>query len=114
MGGSMGVAVGEAFVAGVEDAIRRGVPYVAITAAGGARMQEGTLSLMQLPRAPVALARLRRAGLPSVVMLTDPATGGVTASFAMLGDLKPSDPQTLIGCTGPAVNGNTAPIRSAA
>ena len=72
MGGSMGVAVGEAFVAGVEQAIRRGCPYVAITAAGGARMQEGTLSLMQMPRATVALARLRRAGLPYIVQISEP------------------------------------------
>src|SRR3546814_19649237 len=85
MGGSMGVAVGEAFVAGVEQAIRRGCPYVAITAAGGARMQEGTLSLMQMPRATVALARLRRAGLPYIVLLTAPTTGGVRSEERRVG-----------------------------
>ena len=107
MGGSMGVAVGEAFVAGVENAIKRGVPYIAITAAGGARMQEGTLSLMQMPRATVALARLRRAGLPYIVLLTDPTTGGVTASYAMLGDVQISEPKALIGFAGQRVIENT-------
>jgi acetyl-CoA carboxylase carboxyl transferase subunit beta len=107
MGGSMGVAVGEAFVAGVEAAIKRGVPYIAITAAGGARMQEGTLSLMQMPRATVALQRLRRAGLPYVVLLTDPTTGGVTASYAMLGDVQISEPNALIGFAGQRVIENT-------
>ncbi|OWR01323.1 acetyl-CoA carboxylase, carboxyltransferase subunit beta [Sphingopyxis witflariensis] len=107
MGGSMGVAVGEAFVAGVEQAIKRGTPYIAITAAGGARMQEGTLSLMQMPRATVALARLRRAGLPYIVLLTDPTTGGVTASYAMLGDVQISEPKALIGFAGQRVIENT-------
>ena len=107
MGGSMGVAVGEAFVAGVEQAIKRGCPYIAITAAGGARMQEGTLSLMQMPRATVALARLRRAGLPYIVLLTDPTTGGVTASYAMLGDVQISEPKALIGFAGQRVIENT-------
>src|SRR3546814_20631715 len=109
MGGSMGVAVGEAFVAGVEQAIKRGCPYVAITAAGGARMQEGTLSLMQMPRATVALARLRRAGLPYIVLLTDPTTGGVTASYAMLGDIPISEPKALTGFAGQRLIEN--PIR---
>ena len=103
MGGSMGLGVGAAFVAGVENAIKRGVPYIAITAAGGARMQEGTLSLMQMPRATVALARLRRAGLPYIVLLTDPTTGGVTASYAMLGDVQISEPKALIGFAGQRV-----------
>ena len=107
MGGSMGVAVGEAFVTGVEQAIKRGVPYIAITAAGGARMQEGTLSLMQMPRATVALQRLRRAGLPYIVLLTDPTTGGVTASYAMLGDVQISEPKALIGFAGQRVIENT-------
>lgn len=107
MGGSMGVAVGEAFVAGVNEAIRRKVPYIALTAAGGARMQEGTLSLMQMPRSTVALARLRRAGLPYIVLLTDPTTGGVTASYAMLGDIQISEPKALIGFAGARVIENT-------
>ncbi|MBA4748420.1 MAG: acetyl-CoA carboxylase carboxyltransferase subunit beta [Sphingopyxis sp.] len=107
MGGSMGVAVGEAFVAGVEAAIRRGAPYIAITAAGGARMQEGILSLMQMPRATVALQRLRRAGLPYIVVLTDPTTGGVTASYAMLGDIHIAEPKALIGFAGQRVIENT-------
>src|SRR3989344_1587865 len=100
MGGSMGVAVGEAFVAGVEESMRRGAPYIAITAAGGARMQEGTLSLMQMPRATVALALLRRAGLPYIVLLTDPTTGGGTASYAMLGDVQISAPKARTGLAG--------------
>ena len=95
------------FRAGVEAAIKRGVPYIAITAAGGARMQEGTLSLMQMPRATVALQRLRRAGLPYVVLLTDPTTGGVTASYAMLGDVQISEPNALIGFAGQRVIENT-------
>ena len=103
MGGSMGVAVGESFVAGVEEATRRRVPYIAITAAGGARMQEGILSLMQMPRATVALQRLRRAGLPYIVVLTDPTTGGVTASYAMLGDIQIAEPNALIGFAGQRV-----------
>lgn len=107
MGGSMGVAVGEAFVAGVNEAIRRKVPFIALTAAGGARMQEGTLSLMQMPRTTVALARLRRAGLPYIVLLTDPTTGGVTASYAMLGDIQISEPKALIGFAGARVIENT-------
>jgi acetyl-CoA carboxylase carboxyl transferase subunit beta len=107
MGGSMGVAVGEAFVAGVNEAIARKCPFVAITAAGGARMQEGTLSLMQMPRSTVALARLRRAGLPYIVLLTDPTTGGVTASYAMLGDIQIAEPKALIGFAGARVIENT-------
>lgn len=107
MGGSMGVAVGEAFVAGVEAAIQRRSAYIAITAAGGARMQEGTLSLMQMPRSTVALARLRRAGLPYIVLLTDPTTGGVTASYAMLGDIQIAEPKALIGFAGARVIENT-------
>ena len=107
MGGSMGVAVGEAFVAGVNEAIARKCPFIAITAAGGARMQEGTLSLMQMPRSTVALARLRRAGLPYIVLLTDPTTGGVTASYAMLGDIQIAEPKALIGFAGARVIENT-------
>lgn len=103
MGGSMGMAVGAAFVAGVEAAIKDKAPYVICTAAGGARMQEGILSLMQMPRTTVALRRLRRAGLPYVVILTDPTTGGVTASYAMLGDIHIAEPGCLIGFAGQRV-----------
>ena len=103
MGGSMGVAVGAAFVAGVMAAIKARAPYILFTAAGGARMQEGILSLMQMPRATVALAQLREAGLPYIVVLTDPTTGGVTASYAMLGDVQLAEPGALIGFAGQRV-----------
>jgi acetyl-CoA carboxylase carboxyl transferase subunit beta len=103
MGGSMGIAVGAAFVAGVRQAIRDRAPYVIFTAAGGARMQEGILSLMQMPRTTVALAELREAGLPYIVVLTDPTTGGVTASYAMLGDIQLAEPGALIGFAGQRV-----------
>ncbi|CAH0497378.1 acetyl-CoA carboxylase, carboxyltransferase subunit beta [Novosphingobium sp. CECT 9465] len=103
MGGSMGMAVGNAFVAGVDRAVREKCPYVAVTAAGGARMQEGILSLMQMPRSTVAIARLRAAGLPYIVVLTDPTTGGVTASYAMLGDVQIAEPGALIGFAGQRV-----------
>lgn len=103
MGGSMGVAVGEAFVAAAEEALKRKVPFIAFTAAGGARMQEGILSLMQMPRSTVAIQRLRRAGLSYIVVLTDPTTGGVTASYAMLGDVHVAEPGALIGFAGQRV-----------
>ncbi len=103
MGGSMGIAVGAAFVAGVRAAIAGKCPYVLFTAAGGARMQEGILSLMQMPRTTVALAELREAGLPYIVVLTDPTTGGVTASYAMLGDVQLAEPGALIGFAGQRV-----------
>ena len=103
MGGSMGIAVGTAFVAGVRAAIGDKVPYILFTAAGGARMQEGILSLMQMPRTTVALAELREAGLPYIVVLTDPTTGGVTASYAMLGDVQLAEPGALIGFAGQRV-----------
>jgi acetyl-CoA carboxylase carboxyl transferase subunit beta len=103
MGGSMGIAVGAAFVAGVRTAIEDKVPYILFTAAGGARMQEGILSLMQMPRSTVALAELREAGLPYIVVLTDPTTGGVTASYAMLGDVQIAEPGALIGFAGQRV-----------
>jgi acetyl-CoA carboxylase carboxyl transferase subunit beta len=103
MGGSMGVAVGSAFVAGVQAAIAAQTPYIVFTAAGGARMQEGILSLMQMPRATVALQLLREAGLPYIVVLTDPTTGGVTASYAMLGDVQLAEPGALIGFAGQRV-----------
>jgi acetyl-CoA carboxylase carboxyl transferase subunit beta len=103
MAGSMGVAVGAAFVAGVRTAIAAKSPYIIFTAAGGARMQEGILSLMQMPKATVALAQLREAGLPYIVVLTDPTTGGVTASYAMLGDVQIAEPGALIGFAGQRV-----------
>ena len=103
MGGSMGIAVGASFVAGVRAAIHDKAPYILFTAAGGARMQEGILSLMQMPRTTVALAELREAGLPYIVVLTDPTTGGVTASYAMLGDVQFAEPGALIGFAGQRV-----------
>ena len=103
MGGSMGMAVGNAFIAGIELAIREKCAYVAVTAAGGARMQEGILSLMQMPRTTVAISRLHAAGLPYIVLLTDPTTGGVTASYAMLGDIQIAEPGALIGFAGQRV-----------
>ena len=103
MGGSMGMAVGSAFVAGVERAVKERCAYVAVTAAGGARMQEGILSLMQMPRTTAALQWLKAAGLPYIVVLTDPTTGGVTASYAMLGDVHIAEPGALIGFAGQRV-----------
>jgi acetyl-CoA carboxylase carboxyl transferase subunit beta len=103
MGGSMGLAVGAAFVAGVEAAIAEKAPYIVFTAAGGARMQEGILSLMQMPKTTVAIAKLHEAGLPYIVVMTDPTTGGVTASYAMLGDVQLAEPGALIGFAGQRV-----------
>ena len=103
MGGSMGMAVGQAFCAGAERALKRKCAYVVVTAAGGARMQEGILSLMQMPRATVMTRRLKEAGLPYIVVLTDPTTGGVTASYAMLGDVHVAEPGALIGFAGQRV-----------
>jgi len=103
MGGSMGMAVGAAFVAGARAAIEDRCPYIIVTAAGGARMQEGILSLMQMPKATVAIAELKEAGLPYIVLLTDPTTGGVTASYAMLGDVQIAEPGALIGFAGQRV-----------
>jgi acetyl-CoA carboxylase carboxyl transferase subunit beta len=103
MGGSMGMAVGQAFVNGAQRALERRCAYVAVTAAGGARMQEGILSLMQMPRATVMARRLKEAGLPYIVVLTDPTTGGVTASYAMLGDIHMAEPGALIGFAGQRV-----------
>jgi acetyl-CoA carboxylase carboxyl transferase subunit beta len=103
MGGSMGLGVGAAFVAGARAAIEDGSAYVIFTAAGGARMQEGILSLMQMPKTTVAIAELREAGLPYIVVLTDPTTGGVTASYAMLGDVQLAEPGALIGFAGQRV-----------
>lgn len=103
MGGSMGMAVGAAFVAGARAAIADGSAYIIVTAAGGARMQEGILSLMQMPKATVAIAELKEAGLPYIVLLADPTTGGVTASYAMLGDVQIAEPGALIGFAGQRV-----------
>ena len=103
MGGSMGMFVGNAIVAGAERAVKIGAPLVLFSAAGGARMQEGILSLMQMPRSTVAVAMLKEARLPYVVVLTHPTTGGVTASYAMLGDVQIAEPNALICFAGPRV-----------
>jgi acetyl-CoA carboxylase carboxyl transferase subunit beta len=103
MGGSLGMAAGEAIVRAFETALERRLPMVLFAASGGARMQEGILSLMQLPRTTVALDRLKEAGLPYIVVLTNPTTGGVTASYAMLGDVHIAEPGALIGFAGPRV-----------
>jgi acetyl-CoA carboxylase carboxyl transferase subunit beta len=103
MGGSMGSVVGEKITRAAERALERKWPLVVVSASGGARMQEGVLSLMQMAKISAALARLRTARLPYVSVLTDPTTGGVTASFAMLGDLNIAEPDALIGFAGPRV-----------
>ena len=107
MGGSMGMAVGAAFIAGVERALKEKCAYVICTASGGARMQEGILGLMQMPRSTVAISRLRRAGLPYIVVLTDPTSGGVMAAYAMLGDIHLAEPRATIAFTGRRVIENT-------
>ncbi len=103
MGGSMGVAVGEGFIAGARAAVERKAAFIAIPASGGARMQEGILSLMQMPRTVIAVEMVKDAGLPYIVILTDPTTGGVTASFAMLGDVTLAEPGAVIGFAGTRV-----------
>lgn len=103
MGGSMGMALGEALVKAAEEAVARHAPLVVFTASGGARMQEGILSLMQMPRSTVAVQMVKEAGLPYIVVLTHPTTGGVTASYAMLGDVHLAEPGALIGFAGPRV-----------
>jgi acetyl-CoA carboxylase carboxyl transferase subunit beta len=103
MGGSMGMAVGEGLVAAAELAVLQKAPLIAIPASGGARMQEGILSLMQMARTTVAVDKVKDAGLPYVVLLTDPTTGGVTASFAMLGDIAIAEPGAVIGFAGARV-----------
>ena len=103
MGGSMGVAVGEAILAGARLAVLQESPYIVITASGGARMQEGILSLMQMPRSVIAVQQVKEAGLPYIVVLSDPTTGGVTASFAMLGDIHIAERGALIGFAGARV-----------
>ncbi|MDO5704711.1 MAG: acetyl-CoA carboxylase, carboxyltransferase subunit beta [Paracoccus sp. (in: a-proteobacteria)] len=103
MGGSMGMYVGNAIIAAAERAVTTKRPLVLFSAAGGARMQEGILSLMQMPRTTVAVEMLREAGLPYIVVLTHPTTGGVTASYAMLGDVQVAEPNALICFAGPRV-----------
>ncbi len=103
IGGSMGVVVGEKITRAIEMALERRQPLVVISCSGGARMMEGALSLMQMAKVSAALARLDRARLPFISVLTDPTTGGVTASFAMLGDLNIAEPKALIGFAGPRV-----------
>ena len=103
IGGSMGVVVGEKIVRGIELALERRAPMLIVSCSGGARMMEGALSLMQMAKISAALARLDRARLPYISILTDPTTGGVTASFAMLGDLNIAEPKALIGFAGPRV-----------
>jgi len=103
MGGSMGMYVGNAIIAAAEEAVKLKRPLVLFSAAGGARMQEGILSLMQMPRTTVAIQMLKEAGLPYIVVLTHPTTGGVTASYAMLGDVHISEPNALICFAGPRV-----------
>ena len=103
IGGSMGVVVGEKITRAIERALQHRRPVVVVSCSGGARMMEGTLSLMQMAKVSAALARLDRAGLPYISVLTDPTTGGVTASFAMLGDVNIAEPKALIGFAGPRV-----------
>jgi acetyl-CoA carboxylase carboxyl transferase subunit beta len=103
MGGSLGMAAGEAFIRGAETALDKRTPYVLFAGSGGARMQEGIFSLMQMPRTTVAIRRMKEARLPYVVVLTNPTTGGVTASYAMLGDVHIAEPGALIGFAGPRV-----------
>jgi acetyl-CoA carboxylase carboxyl transferase subunit beta len=103
MGGSLGMAVGEALVTGMMTAVEKKTPFVLFAASGGARMQEGILSLMQMPRTTVAVQALNAAKLPYIVVLTNPTTGGVTASYAMLGDVHIAEPGALIGFAGPRV-----------
>jgi acetyl-CoA carboxylase carboxyl transferase subunit beta len=103
MGGSLGMAAGEAVITGARMAVELASPFILFAAAGGARMQEGILSLMQMPRTTVAIQELREAKLPYIVVLTHPTTGGVTASYAMLGDVHVAEPGALIGFAGPRV-----------
>lgn len=103
MGGSLGMAAGEGFIRAADYAVEHKLPLVVFTAAGGARMQEGALSLMQMPRTTIAVQRLRENNLPYIVVLCDPTTGGVTASYAMLGDIHLAEPGALICFAGPRV-----------
>lgn len=110
MGGSMGSVVGERFVRGVETAIEQKVPFICFTATGGARMQEGLLSLMQMAKTNAALTRLAKKGLPYISVLTDPTMGGVSAGFAFVGDLVIAEPKALIGFAGPRVIESTVRV----
>ena len=103
IGGSLGMAAGEAVVTGLEHALQHRTPFILFAASGGARMHEGIFSLMQMPRTTVAVRRLKAARLPYIVVLTNPTTGGVTASYAMLGDIHIAEPGALIGFAGPRV-----------
>jgi acetyl-CoA carboxylase carboxyl transferase subunit beta len=103
MGGSLGMAAGEAVIKGLETAVEKKTPFIMFAASGGARMQEGILSLMQMPRTTVAIQKLRETKKPYIVVLTNPTTGGVTASYAMLGDIHIAEPGALIGFAGPRV-----------
>jgi acetyl-CoA carboxylase carboxyl transferase subunit beta len=103
LGGSLGTAAGEGVIAAMRAAVKRETPFILFAASGGARMQEGILSLMQMPRTTVAVQELREAKLPYIVVLTHPTTGGVTASYAMLGDIQVAEPGALIGFAGPRV-----------
>ena len=111
MGGSMGSVVGERFVRGVETAIEQKVPFVCFTATGGARMQEGLLSLMQMAKTNAALTRLAQKGLPYISVLTDPTMGGVSAGFAFVGDIVIAEPKALIGFAGPRVIESTVRVK---
>ena len=103
LGGSLGMAAGEAIITGILHAVATRTPFIIFTASGGARMQEGMFSLMQMPRTTVAVQRLRAAKLPYIVVLTNPTTGGVTASYAMLGDIQLAEPGAVIGFAGARV-----------
>lgn len=103
MGGSMGSVVGEKITRSIERGLQKNQPVIIISASGGARMQESILSLMQMAKTSAALAKLKQAGIPFISLLTDPTTGGVTASFAMLGDINIAEPKALIGFAGPRV-----------
>ncbi len=107
LGGSMGIAVGEGFIAAARLAVLQKAPLLVFPSSGGARMQEGVLSLMQMPRTTIAVDEIKEAGLPYIVVLTDPTTGGVTASFAMLGDIAIGEPGAIIGFAGSRVIGDT-------
>ena len=114
LGGSLGMAAGEAIITGMTAAIERHTPFIIFTASGGARMQEGIFSLMQMPRTTIAVQRLRDAKLPYIVVLTNPTTGGVTASYAMLGDIHIAEPGAVIGfagATGDRTNDTRTPAR---
>jgi len=110
MGGSMGSVVGERFARGVHTAIEQKVPFICFTATGGARMQEGLMSLMQMAKTNAALTRLAKKGLPYISVLTDPTMGGVSAGFAFVGDVVIAEPKALIGFAGPRVIENTVRV----